>query len=413
MTMKLACVAGMLGLFWPAPADAQSSPYTRTATTTPSGDTGLWFVPTGEILSAGTLSISAYRVNFDYEQGFTDVSNWPATLAFGVKSRVELFGAFTVVNRIDRDVRPLYASSSPSVSGVLNEHPFVPGGWTGNNIGDLWLGAKFNLASQQRQLMAFAVRGMVKLPTASDHDGAGTGRADVTLDGILSREFDERLELSGFGGFIKRGDPDTYDLLDGIRWGIGAAMPTRNNVRLTAEIYGEHSLGDTVAFTGAQIQVGTLLVPLASEQDGPINAAVGMTWLGRNGLFAGAGINWNLRMKGRSDFGYDDETGDAIGVQFRVGYHAGVRVYAPPPPPVTGRPPPAPQNRPPTVRARCEPCSVEVGRTATVTADAGDPDGDSLTYQWSAAAGNLSSPSDRQSPWTASMLEGAVPLTIE
>ncbi|HXG55903.1 MAG TPA: OmpA family protein [Vicinamibacterales bacterium] len=414
--IKLAGAAVILSVMWPAAAGAQSSrevpPDTRPATTTPSGDTGLWFVPSGEVLPARTWSLSAYRVNFDYEQGFTDVSNWPATFAFGVKDRVELFGAFTVVNRIDRDVRPLYAPSLPRAGGVLNEYPFVPSGWTGNHVGDLWLGAKLNLASQHQQRpMAFAVRAMVKLPTASDDDGAGTGRADFAVDGILSREFTDRLELSGFGGFIKRGDPDTYDLLNGIRWGVGAAMPTRKNLRLTAEIHGEHYLGDTVDFTGAQIQTGTLLVPLASEQDGPISAAVGLTWLGRNGLFAGAGVNWNLRMKGRSDFGYDDETGDALGVQVRLGYHPGVRVFVPPPSPAS--PAPAPSNRPPTVRARCEPCTVEVGKTATVTADAADPDGDTLTARWSAAAGTLSNPHERQSPWTAPMQEGAVPITIE
>jgi len=63
-----------------SPAFAQSSgaqappAETRPATTTISGDTGLWFVPTGETLPARNWSVSAYRVNFDFEQGFTDVS---------------------------------------------------------------------------------------------------------------------------------------------------------------------------------------------------------------------------------------------------------------------------------------------------------------------------------------------------
>ena len=39
---------------------------TGPATTTPSGDTGLWFVPTGEVLPAKRWSVSAYRVNFDH-----------------------------------------------------------------------------------------------------------------------------------------------------------------------------------------------------------------------------------------------------------------------------------------------------------------------------------------------------------
>ena len=46
------------------------------------------------------------------------------------------------------------------------------------------------------------------------------------------------------------------------------------------------------------------------------------------------------------------------------------------------------QNRPPTVRAACDPCTVEVGRTSTISADAQDPDGDPLTYQWTTPGRN-------------------------
>jgi outer membrane protein OmpA-like peptidoglycan-associated protein len=60
----------------------------------------------------------------------------------------------------------------------------------------------------------------------------------------------------------------------------------------------------------------------------------------------------------------------------------------------------------------CDPCTVEVGKTATVSADAQDPDGDALTYRWTAPAGTLSSPTTRQSPWTAPMVEGPVRITV-
>jgi peptidoglycan-associated lipoprotein len=47
-----------------------------------------------------------------------------------------------------------------------------------------------------------------------------------------------------------------------------------------------------------------------------------------------------------------------------------------------------------------------------VTADASDPDGDTLTYAWSAPAGSLTNPSAVSTPWTAPMQEGPVPVTV-
>ena len=78
------------------------------------------------------------------------ISNWPLSLAFGV-GKVELFGSWTTVTRIDRDSRPIFFAVPNEVgsgAGVVNEYPLVRQIWSGNSRGDLRVGAKLNLAGQ-------------------------------------------------------------------------------------------------------------------------------------------------------------------------------------------------------------------------------------------------------------------------
>jgi hypothetical protein len=77
-------------------------------------------------------------------------------------------------------------------------------------------------------------------------------------------------------------------------------------------------------------------------------------------------------------------------------------------------PRPAPQpppNRAPTITVTCEPCTVDVGQTARITATAIDPDGDELVYHWIAPAGTLADANEAQTTWTAPQEEGSVALT--
>src|SRR5688572_4693271 len=156
----------------------------RPATTSVNGDTGRLFLPTAEVLRTRKWSFGLYRKNLDFEQGFTDVSPWPITLAFGLGERVEFFTAVEAVRRIDRDSRPIFFDTGTDEGGgVVNEYPFVREAWSGNDFGDIWVGAKFNFLSQYTQdAMAFGVRGRVKIPTASDDEGAGTGKMDFGVD---------------------------------------------------------------------------------------------------------------------------------------------------------------------------------------------------------------------------------------
>ncbi|MET0166213.1 MAG: transporter, partial [Vicinamibacterales bacterium] len=184
---RLILMLTLSGALAAAPAWAQDdSSGTRTerpATASYWGDTGLWFIPTAETVKPGGFSFSVYRTEFDFKQGVTDVSDWPVTFAVGAGPRTEIFGALRVVTRIDRDLRPLFVPGDQEDGGVNNDNPFVREQWTGNKLGDLLLGGKFNLLTEHRQQpFALAFRGTVKLPTGDQDGGASTGEFDAFTD---------------------------------------------------------------------------------------------------------------------------------------------------------------------------------------------------------------------------------------
>ena len=406
----------------PAPVETRAE---RMATATYWGDTGLWFVPTAEVVRAKGWSLSAYRTEFDFRQGLTDVSDFPITLAVGAGSRTEIFGALRVVTRIDRDTRPLFQGTTSEDAGLTNDRPFVRDTWTGNQLGDLFLGAKAAVMSEgAQQPLALALRGTLKLPTADKDEGAGTGEYDYFGDVVLSKEMARRVEITGFTGIAWRGDPDGVSLSDGWRWGIGAAFGARSNLRFTTEIFGEWSFeDDVIAQPGVVTGADGSLSPVVSALDQGTTSVFGLTWQHSGGVSLGAAGSYQAGLdlpEGEGSRGW--------GMQFRIGFHRGVRVFVSPPPRFVGAlapppepapappppppPPPPPANRGPSVKAQCDPCKVEVGRTSTIVAVAEDADGDTIAYRWSPAGGTIADTRSASTVWTAETKPGVYVVTV-
>jgi len=373
-------------------------------------------VPTAEVLAHGKWSVSGYRRGTNYVQGFTNVSDIAGTFGVGIGDRAEVFASFLVDTRIDRDLRPLFTADR-EVGGIVDRYPNVSSGWTGDNVGDLFVGAKVNLWSEYRQRpAALAVRGMLKVPTGKEDVGVSTGKADFLVDFIASKEASRIVELSGYAGYEFRGQPEGFDAPGGaFRWGGGAGFPSRGPLRGVLELNGIVPSQDDVTITSPRIQsVDFSLPPTVSDVNALTRATAGITWQHPNGFFLGGGISWNVPRQTRDGFRADsDPFGDYVDWQVRVGFHPGARVYvAPPPPPPPPPAPSAPPNRPPVVRAQCDPCMIAPGANAAVRAEASDPDGDTLTYRWSTPTGTLAAPAERETRWTAPQQEGTVPVTV-
>ena len=73
-----------------------------------------------------------------------------------------------------------------------------------------------------------------------------------------------------------------------------------------------------------------------------------------------------------------------------------------------------PPNRAPVVSASCDPCVVQPGGEVVVTATGSDPDGDPLTYSWSAPRGSFAGAADESTArWRAPGEPGRAALRVE
>ncbi len=218
-------LAATIGLAMAAPAGFAQQPEpaaslvteTRPAASTFQGDTGLWFVPLGEVLPAGRWSASGYYTNFDRQEGFTNIGAFPLNFGYGIGGRAELFASVLAITRIDRDTRPLFVEGDEA-GGPANDYPLVKQGWSGSTFGDIYVGGKVNLLSQAKEApLAMAIKAVVKLPTGSTSKGTSSGQADFFLDYILSKEVNQKVDVSGYIGFAARADAERTDQDNGFR----------------------------------------------------------------------------------------------------------------------------------------------------------------------------------------------------
>jgi outer membrane protein OmpA-like peptidoglycan-associated protein len=433
-TLRLLSLAVGVGLLSAVAADAQttqssssaqtssstsSAEDTRPATTTFYGDTGLWFVPTAEVLKKGQFSVSGYRRGTNYIQGYTNVGDFAGTFGYGIKGRAEIFGAILFDTRIDRDVRPVFVAD-PTFGGFVDRYPKMRSYWSGDNFGDIYLGAKINFMSEADQKpAAVAARFMVKLPTASADNGIGTGKADFLVDFITSKEL-KKAEVSGYVGYAFMGSTDNFSLPGAaFRWGVGAGFPSRGAFRITTELDGIANSSSTASYTPGTFPSGDgTFPPLTVNTQNLARLTLGATYQAPKGFFVGVGGSWNFstleRLAARSE-NNEIPGGDYWDWQVRIGYHPGVRKYVPPPPPPPPTPAPTPAPAPEhilSVRAQADPASIEVGRTSTVTATPMSSINCAVTYRWTAPTGTFANPTARQTVFTAPNQEGTVPVTV-
>ena len=386
---------------------------TRPATTTFFGDTGLWFVPTAEVLPSGKWSVSGYRRGTDYIQGYTNVADFAGTFGVGIKDRAEIFGSFLVDTRIDRDTVPLFFSN-PTTGGFIDRYPQVNQPWSGDHVGDLYVGAKVNLMSEwQQHPVALAVRGIVKLPTASTANGNGTGKVDGAVDFIVSKEAAKVAELSGFVGVEGRGQPDGYSIpSSAFRYGVGLGVPVAQSRAAhggTGRVR-EHPAPRPPSPPPRWLAWMAACPRWCVTTENLRRATLAVTFQAPKGFFAGVGLSYSMPTLDRNPLNNDGRQrphGRLLGLagadrlspgraRLRAAASAAAAPAAATAAPAAGARAHPHGARRTAIRARWKCCM-----SSTVTATPMDSIGCAVTYRWTTPTGTLATPTARQSQWTA------------
>jgi outer membrane protein OmpA-like peptidoglycan-associated protein len=353
------------------------------------GSTGLFHMSSAFSLPKGKFSFQLFRDNLDRDPKNIDASIHGLSLGYGAGRGLEIFGNIGLQNRNNVD--------SLGHVGFANDYPFAgnqstsPGWQTG--FGDIKLGVKYQFLrgwSGGTTPGGLAARGYVKLPTADDEKGLGTGKASFGADLIASFSLGNVVGVHGSLGYQVNSDPDSVDIGNAFKWAIGANLPCCRVFQVQAELMGTN-YGDSDF----------------SDASNPLDLVVGPVFWIKTGWFIRPAISWNLNFDDRGD---NSSSSSWTGRQISIGYHPGEtcrEVYVPPPPP------PPPSNRPPTVACATDRSSVIPGETVRCRATASDPDGDPLTYEWSASSGKVTGTGAEVSFDSAGVAPGTVTVTVK
>jgi outer membrane protein OmpA-like peptidoglycan-associated protein len=360
----------------------------RPATPTYFGDTGLFHISSAYTLTKGKTSFSLFRDNLDRDPKDIDFSVHGVSLAYGLTSKLELFAQIGVQNRLDLD--------APFQGGFYTDLPFAGQGATTREVwetgfGDVRLGLKFGfLNDHDGDPIGLAVKGAVKLGTADEAKGLGTGKTSFEAHLIASKALGNAADIHGSIGYQSNSDPDGVNIANAMIVGGGINIPACRTIQLQADVrYTSFGSSDF-------------------EQTNPLDVVVGpVLWI-KPGFFIRPAISWNFNF---DDRGLNQSSKSWTGRQISIGYHPGTKchpIVAPPPPPT---PTPMAANKQPTVSCEAEKSSVKPGETVKCRAVGSDPDGDTLTYTWTADKGKVT-PNGAEATWDSTGVDGTATITV-
>ncbi len=416
MSSKILVMVGLLAMAMPAVAQqaTQDEPRGRVATTV-DGDAGLWWLPVADSNGKKLWRGSVERNSRNTPQGMMNVATFTANVSYGFTERFDLYAGWDFIARTDRDNQVLFVPADRERGGIDSFVPYARERWTGNKIGDLRVGAKYAVLSEgEGDSFSFAPRVTVNIPTGDSEAGAGQGSVAADFSGVLSKWITNKMVLTGTAGYNFRrnpSDPVTVHVPNNFHWGAGVGINPTSSWLIHGEILGDNPVRDNAALEAFLVGEDGSRSALVSQVDHQTSFTGGVTWFANNGFFVGAELRLDTPMPERINAS-ESSRADYLDYHVRIGWAP--RRTPPPAPVVTPPPPPPPAVRAHelSVKAACDPCTVEVGKVSNVTSIATSSIACVVTYAWSAPAGTFTNRTAQNTPWTAPMQEGPVPVTV-
>jgi outer membrane protein OmpA-like peptidoglycan-associated protein len=368
-----------------APQGARAQPEERTprpvAATT--GTLGFFTVETGETLPKKGFSTSTYVNKFSREPGSVTVLNVGFNAGVGIRDWLSLYGQFEPHRFLHIDRAGRLSFNTPTTNpqfgstiyrsltavpgtppGYVEDYPFA--GHNGGGVGEVTLGLKFGLLSERRGApVSFSIRNDFIFPTSKEVDLLDnqnqSGQFNYALGLALSKTWTNILSASFNWGWRLTRDP---------RIAGARALTQAEQVRLGAGF---------LLFPGSRVQVITEYTGLIFAGDATPNTSFGA----RDPVDGVWGFRVHPFRNVAVDVGYRymlnlSRNADRNGFIMKLG-----AVY--------WAEKPKPANRPPVAACSADKSSVfaESGEIVHVRVQASDPDGDPLTYSWSATGGRV------------------------